>query len=89
MRSTWITTIEGLGTETNLSPLQQAFIDHDAFQCGYCTPGQICSAQGLINEGKAKTEAQVRELMSGNVCRCGAYSNILSAVMEIVGNSEL
>ncbi len=80
-----ITTIEGLGTEGSLSPLQQAFIDHDAFQCGYCTPGQICSAQGLLNEGKAKTEAEVRELMSGNICRCGAYSNILSAVMEVVG----
>ncbi len=84
-----IQTIEGLGTEGNLSPLQQAFIDHDAFQCGYCTPGQICSAQGLINEGKAKTEAQVRELMSGNVCRCGAYSNILSAVMEVLNNEGL
>ena len=66
------------------SPLQQAFIDHDAFQCGYCTPGQICSAQGLLNEGKAKTEAEVRELMSGNLCRCGAYPNILSAVMEVL-----
>ncbi len=82
---TEIHTIEGMGTEGSLSPLQQAFIDHDAFQCGYCTPGQICSAQGLINEGTAKTEAVVRELMSGNVCRCGAYSNILSAVMEVVG----
>ena len=81
-----ITTIEGLGQADELSPLQQAFIDHDAFQCGYCTPGQICSAQGLINEGKAKTEAEVRELMSGNLCRCGAYSNILSAVMEVLNN---
>ncbi|HEX8330296.1 MAG TPA: 2Fe-2S iron-sulfur cluster-binding protein [Hymenobacter sp.] len=79
-----ITTIEGLGTEENLHPLQQAFIDHDAFQCGYCTPGQICSAQGLINEGHAHTEAEVRELMSGNLCRCGAYSNILTAVMEVI-----
>ncbi len=84
-----IQTIEGLGSEDKLSPLQQAFIDHDAFQCGYCTPGQICSAQGLINEGKAKTEAQVRELMSGNVCRCGAYSNILSAVMEVLDKEGL
>ena len=83
-----IQTIEGLGSADTLSPLQQAFIDHDAFQCGYCTPGQICSAQGLINEGKATTEAEVRELMSGNLCRCGAYSNILSAVMEVVGNSK-
>ena len=84
-----ITTIEGLGTAEKLHPLQQAFIDHDAFQCGYCTPGQICSAQGLINEGKAKTEAEVRELMSGNVCRCGAYSNILTAVMEVVNAPSL
>ncbi|MBO3272267.1 (2Fe-2S)-binding protein [Hymenobacter defluvii] len=79
-----IQTIEGLGTEEELNPLQQAFIDHDAFQCGYCTPGQICSAQGLINEGRAKTVDEVRELMSGNLCRCGAYTNILSAVMEVI-----
>ncbi|MDO7877774.1 2Fe-2S iron-sulfur cluster-binding protein [Hymenobacter sp. ASUV-10] len=84
-----ITTIEGLGTPENLSPLQQAFIDHDAFQCGYCTPGQICSAQGLLNEGKAKTEAEVRELMSGNLCRCGAYPNILSAIMEVMDKDGL
>ena len=79
-----ITTIEGLGTADNLSPLQQAFIDHDAFQCGYCTPGQICSAQGLLNEGKATTPAEIRELMSGNLCRCGAYSHILAAVQQVV-----
>ncbi|GAB3835619.1 (2Fe-2S)-binding protein [Hymenobacter jeollabukensis] len=79
-----ITTIEGLGSEHALHPLQQAFIDHDAFQCGYCTPGQICSAQGLINEGKAQTEDEIRELMSGNVCRCGAYVGILAAVKEVV-----
>ena len=79
-----ITTIEGLGTEENLHPLQQAFIDHDAFQCGYCTPGQICSAQGLINEGKAHTEDEIREHMSGNLCRCGAYVGILAAVKEVV-----
>ena len=79
-----IQTIEGLGSENNLSPLQQAFIDHDAFQCGYCTPGQICSAQGLLNEGHAKTEDEVRELMSGNLCRCGAYPHILSAVLEVL-----
>jgi xanthine dehydrogenase YagT iron-sulfur-binding subunit len=84
-----IQTIEGLGTEENLSPLQQAFIDHDAFQCGYCTPGQICSAQGLINEGRAKTEDEVRELMSGNLCRCGAYTNILSAVMEVLHDGQV
>ncbi|OON66968.1 (2Fe-2S)-binding protein [Hymenobacter sp. CRA2] len=79
-----ITTIEGLGQEGQLHPLQQAFLDHDAFQCGYCTPGQICSAQGLINEGKARTEDEIRELMSGNICRCGAYVGILNAVKEVV-----
>ena len=79
-----ITTIEGLGTPDNLSPLQQAFVDHDAFQCGYCTPGQICSAQGLINEGRAHSEAEIKELMSGNLCRCGAYTGILNAVQEVV-----
>src|SRR5262249_696426 len=63
-----ITTIEGLAKDGALHPLQQAFIDHDAFQCGYCTPGQICSAAGLIAEGKAKTAEQIRELMSGNIC---------------------
>ncbi|UPL47570.1 (2Fe-2S)-binding protein [Hymenobacter sublimis] len=79
-----ITTIEGLGSEENLHPLQQAFIDHDAFQCGYCTPGQICSAQGLLNEGRAHTEAEIKEHMSGNLCRCGAYAGILNAVKEVV-----
>ena len=79
-----ITTIEGLGSEHDLHPLQQAFIKHDAFQCGYCTPGQICSAQGLINEGKARTEEEIKELMSGNLCRCGAYVGILNAVKEVV-----
>ncbi|RFP66528.1 (2Fe-2S)-binding protein [Hymenobacter lapidiphilus] len=79
-----ITTIEGLGSEDNLSPLQQAFVDHDAFQCGYCTPGQICSAQGLLNEGHAHSEAEIKELMSGNLCRCGAYVGILDAVKEVV-----
>ena len=61
---------------------EQAFIDHDAFQCGYCTPGQICSAAGLIAEGKAKTPDEIRELMSGNICRCGAYPNILAAIQQ-------
>ena len=84
-----IQTIEGLGTEENLSPLQQAFVDHDAFQCGYCTPGQICSAQGLINEGRCKTEDEVREHLSGNLCRCGAYTNILSAVMEVLHDGNV
>jgi xanthine dehydrogenase YagT iron-sulfur-binding subunit len=67
-----VTTVEGLAKNGALHPVQQAFIDHDAFQCGYCTPGQICSAVGLIAEGKAKTPEQIRELMSGNLCRCGA-----------------
>ena len=77
-----ITTIEGLAQGGALHPLQQAFIDHDAFQCGYCTPGQICSAAGLIAEGKAKTVDEIRELMSGNICRCGAYRNIVAAIRQ-------
>ena len=79
-----ITTIEGLSTGDALHPLQQAFMDHDAFQCGYCTPGQICSAQGLINEGHAHTRDDVREMMSGNLCRCGAYPNIADAVLSVM-----
>jgi xanthine dehydrogenase YagT iron-sulfur-binding subunit len=77
-----ITTIEGLAADGALHPLQQAFIDHDAFQCGYCTPGQICSAAGLLAEGKAKTADEIRELMSGNLCRCGAYPNIVAAIEQ-------
>jgi xanthine dehydrogenase YagT iron-sulfur-binding subunit len=78
-----ITTIEGMANGA-LHPLQRAFIEHDAFQCGYCTPGQICSAQGLLSEGHAKTRDEVRELMSGNLCRCGAYTNITDAVFEVL-----
>jgi xanthine dehydrogenase YagT iron-sulfur-binding subunit len=77
-----VITIEGLASSGTLHPLQQAFIDHDAFQCGYCTPGQICSAVGLIGEGKAATPDEIRELMSGNICRCGAYPNIVAAVQK-------
>ena len=77
-----ITTIEGLDKDGALHPLQKAFIDHDAFQCGYCTPGQICSAVGLIAEGKAKSADEIRELMSGNICRCGAYPNIVAAIEQ-------
>jgi xanthine dehydrogenase YagT iron-sulfur-binding subunit len=77
-----ITTVEGLAADGALHPLQQAFIDQDAFQCGYCTPGQICSAVGLIAEGKAKTADEIRELMSGNICRCGAYPNIVAAIQQ-------
>jgi xanthine dehydrogenase YagT iron-sulfur-binding subunit len=79
-----VTTIEGLASDGKLHPLQQAFIDHDAFQCGYCTPGQICSAVGLINEGKARSADEIRELMSGNICRCGAYTAILAAIEEVI-----
>lgn len=78
-----ITTIEGLANGDLLHPLQRAFVTHDALQCGYCTPGQICSAVGLIAEGQARSVDDVRELMSGNICRCGAYPQILDAVCEI------
>ena len=84
-----VTTIEGLGAPDNLHPLQQAFIDHDAFQCGYCTPGQICSAAGLIAEGRARTREEIREWMSGNLCRCGAYTNIVDAIQEVMGEEAM
>ncbi len=80
-----VTTIEGLGTVDALHPMQEAFIEHDAFQCGYCTPGQICSAVGMIKEGHAHTPDEIRELMSGNLCRCGAYPNILAAIEQVMG----
>ncbi len=87
-----ITTVEGLPalagegcTNTGLHPLQQAFIDHDAFQCGYCTPGQLCSAVGLMSEGGARTADEVRERMSGNLCRCGAYPQIVQAIAQVAG----
>jgi xanthine dehydrogenase YagT iron-sulfur-binding subunit len=95
-----ITTIEGLGTPDNLHPMQAAFIKHDGFQCGYCTPGQICSAVAVLEEIKSgvpshvsgnltetskATNAEMRERMSGNICRCGAYSNILEAMTEVAG----
>ncbi|WP_409012670.1 (2Fe-2S)-binding protein [Dyadobacter sp. 3J3] len=85
-----ITTIEGIAKEGELHPLQKAFIEHDAFQCGYCTPGQICSAIGMLNENKASSRAEVKELMSGNLCRCGANTNIIDAIMEVKegGNYE-
>ena len=84
-----ITTIEGLGQPGNLHPLQASFIEHDAFQCGYCTPGQICSAQGLINEAHAHSRLEVREEMSGNICRCGAYTNIADAILEVIGREKV
>ena len=77
-----ITTIEGLAKDGALHPIQQAFIDHDAFQCGYCTPGQICSAVGLVNEARAHSAEEIREMMSGNICRCGAYPNIVAAIEQ-------
>ena len=78
-----VTTIEGLAKGDELHPMQAAFLKHDGFQCGYCTPGQICSAVGLVKEGHAKTDEEIRELMSGNICRCGAYQNILAAIKEV------
>jgi len=79
-----VTTVEGLAGDAKLSALQQAFVEHDAFQCGYCTPGQLCSAAGLIAEGKAQTAEEIRELMSGNLCRCGAYPNIVAAIQQVM-----
>jgi len=78
-----ITTIEGIADGENLHPLQKAFIECDAFQCGYCTPGQICSAVGMLKEGKANTREEVQELMSGNLCRCGANKGIIDAIMQV------
>jgi xanthine dehydrogenase YagT iron-sulfur-binding subunit len=83
-----VTTVEGLAQGEVLHPLQQAFLDHDAFQCGYCTPGQLCSAAGLIAEGRARTADDIRELMSGNICRCGAYPNILAAIEQAMRAGE-
>jgi xanthine dehydrogenase YagT iron-sulfur-binding subunit len=95
-----VTTIEGLGTKDKLHPMQAAFVKHDGFQCGYCTPGQICSAVAALDEIKQGmpshvsadltarpqiTDEEIRERMSGNICRCGAYSNILDAIAEVAG----
>jgi xanthine dehydrogenase YagT iron-sulfur-binding subunit len=78
-----IVTIEGLARDGQMHPLQQAFIDHDAFQCGYCTSGQICSGVALIVEGRAGSREEIREFMSGNICRCGAYPNIVDAIADV------
>lgn len=78
-----ITTIEGLAKDDELHPVQQAFIEHDAFQCGYCTAGQICSTVGLMQMDKGDTPEEIRDLMSGNICRCGAYSNIYNVVAKM------
>jgi xanthine dehydrogenase YagT iron-sulfur-binding subunit len=77
-----VTTIEGLAEGDGLHPVQAAFVEHDAFQCGYCTPGQIMSAVGAIREGRAGSDGEIREQMSGNICRCGAYTNIVAAVRD-------
>jgi xanthine dehydrogenase YagT iron-sulfur-binding subunit len=78
-----VTTIEGLATDEQLHPMQEAFIKHDGFQCGYCTPGQIMSAVACIREGHANSPEEIREYMSGNICRCGAYANIVDAIMDV------
>jgi xanthine dehydrogenase YagT iron-sulfur-binding subunit len=78
-----VTTIEGLSQGGPLHPVQQAFVRHDAFQCGYCTAGQIMSAVALLAEGRAGSDDQIREFMSGNLCRCGAYPNIVAAIREL------
>jgi xanthine dehydrogenase YagT iron-sulfur-binding subunit len=80
-----ITTIEGLAANGQLHPMQAAFVAHDGFQCGYCTPGQIMSAIGLVTEGRAGSDAEIREHMSGNICRCGAYTNIVAAIKQAAG----
>lgn len=83
-----ITTIEGLANGEQLHPMQEAFMKHDGFQCGYCTPGQIMSAIGCIREGHASSAEDIREYMSGNICRCGAYPNIVDAIMEVKNGGQ-
>jgi xanthine dehydrogenase YagT iron-sulfur-binding subunit len=78
-----ITTIEGLAKGDELHPMQEAFVKHDGFQCGYCTPGQIMSAVACVREGHAGSEGEIREYMSGNICRCGAYTNIVAAIQDV------
>ena len=80
-----VTTIEGLAPDGRLHPVQEAFIRHDGFQCGYCTPGQIVSAVALLHEGRAGSDEEIREFMSGNLCRCGAYPGIVAAIREVAG----
>ncbi len=79
-----ITTIEGLAQGGELHPMQAAFVEHDGYQCGYCTPGQIMAAVGLVREGRAHTADEIREAMSGNICRCGAYPNIVAAIQQVL-----
>jgi len=84
-----ITTIEGLAQGEQLHPLQAAFLAHDGFQCGYCTPGQIMSAVALLNEGHTSSPGEIREFMSGNICRCGAYPNIVAAISSVVEGKDI
>lgn len=84
-----ITTIEGLAKGKKLHPMQEAFIEHDGFQCGYCTPGQIMSAICCVREGHAENEEDIREFMSGNICRCGAYPNIVKAIQQVQSNGKV
>jgi xanthine dehydrogenase YagT iron-sulfur-binding subunit len=83
-----ITTIEGLAHDNELHPVQAAFIEYDAFQCGYCTPGQIISAVALLGEGHTASAAEIREWMSGNICRCGAYPNIVEAIQQVAASAS-
>jgi xanthine dehydrogenase YagT iron-sulfur-binding subunit len=83
-----VTTIEGLAADGALHPVQEAFIHHDGFQCGSCTPGQIMSAVALLQEGRAGSDEEIREFMSGNLCRCGAYPNIVAAIREVAGRGS-
>lgn len=84
-----VTTIEGIATNGQLHPIQDAFIRHDAFQCGYCTPGQLMSATALLAEGRAGTDEEIREYMSGNLCRCGAYPNIVAAIRDVAQQNAI
>jgi xanthine dehydrogenase YagT iron-sulfur-binding subunit len=84
-----VTTIEGLANGDQLHPMQEAFLKHDGFQCGYCTPGQIMSAVACIREGHANSELEIREFMSGNICRCGAYPNIVNAIQEVKSGGQI
>jgi xanthine dehydrogenase YagT iron-sulfur-binding subunit len=83
-----ITTIEGVSGNGRPHPVQEAFVRHDAFQCGYCTPGQIMSAVSLLNEGRAGSDEEIREFMSGNLCRCGAYPNIVAAIRDVAESED-
>lgn len=83
-----VTTIEGINQEGQLHPMQQAFIDADAFQCGYCTPGQIMSAIALLEEGHVHSREEIREFMSGNLCRCGAYNGIVEAIEHVIAQQD-